>query len=63
MKNRDNNNATGGGIGLFGILTIIFIILKVAKVIDWPWIWVLAPTWGSVLLMILIILIIYVISR
>lgn len=34
-----------GGIGFVGVLTAIFIGLKLANVIDWPWIWVLSPIW------------------
>lgn len=30
---------------LFGMATIAFIVLKLCKVIDWPWIWVFAPIW------------------
>lgn len=29
--------------GLLGLLTVIFIILKVAGVIAWSWFWVLFP--------------------
>jgi len=36
---------TSGGIGFCGVLTIVFIILKLCDVIDWSWIWVLAPIW------------------
>lgn len=41
----DNNNSTAGGIGFCGLLTIVFIVLKLTKVIAWSWIWVLAPIW------------------
>lgn len=29
-------------------LTIVFILLRVFAVIDWPWIWVLCPLWISI---------------
>jgi hypothetical protein len=32
-------------IGFPGLLAILFIGLKLAGVINWPWIWVLAPLW------------------
>lgn len=32
-------------IGIGGILTIIFVICKLAGVIDWSWLWVLSPLW------------------
>lgn len=57
MDNKQNN----GGIGFFGILTIVFIILKLCKVITWSWLWVLAPLWIplSIALIIFIIAIIF----
>jgi hypothetical protein len=30
---------------LAGVLTIVFIILKLAKVIDWSWWWVVSSIW------------------
>ena len=41
----EKNTATTGGIGFFGLLTIVFIVLKLCKVISWSWVWILAPTW------------------
>ena len=35
----------GGGIGFCSLLCIAFIVLKLCKVINWSWIWVLAPIW------------------
>lgn len=50
------NNKTGG-IGMTGLLQIAFIVLKLCKVIDWRWWWVLAPTWGTVVLIVLCVFI------
>lgn len=36
---------TAGGIGFFGMLTILFIGLKLGGAIDWSWWWVLSPLW------------------
>lgn len=33
------------GVSFSGLLTIVFIALKISKVIDWSWWWVLAPIW------------------
>lgn len=38
-----SNNSTGGGIGFCGLLTIVFIVLKLTHYIDWSWWWVLSP--------------------
>ena len=37
-----------GGIGLMGILFIVFLILKLVGTITWSWWWVTAPLWGPV---------------
>ena len=39
-----SNNETGG-IGFLGLLAIVFIILKLTKIIFWSWWWVLSPVW------------------
>jgi len=39
------------------LLQALFITLKLTSVIDWPWVWILAPLWGSGLFVIAIILI------
>ena len=38
--------ASGGGIGIFGLMTVLFVGLKLTGHIDWPWVWVTAPAWG-----------------
>ena len=43
--NQKSSSAPAGGIGLFGVLGIIFIVLKLLGYITWSWIWVLAPIW------------------
>ena len=55
----ENNNS--GGIGFIGLLTIVFIVLKLTKVINWSWLWVLSPLWISFGLA-LIVFIIYILS-
>lgn len=43
---KDNGSGgTAGGIGFCGVLAIVFIVLKLCKVISWSWLWVLAPIW------------------
>ena len=41
MSNNNTNN--GGGIGFIGLLTIVFIVLKLTGYITWSWFWVLSP--------------------
>lgn len=39
------NNKSSGGVGFCGLLTIVFIVLKLTGVINWAWGWVLSPIW------------------
>lgn len=41
-----NKTSTGsGGVGFCGALAITFIVLRLCGVIQWSWLWVLAPLW------------------
>lgn len=52
-----NNSNSSGGIGFCGLLTIVFIVLKLCGTIDWSWIWVLSPLWIGVLISVIIVVI------
>ncbi|HCA28362.1 MAG TPA: hypothetical protein DEP23_01655 [Ruminococcaceae bacterium] len=52
----------GCGNGLFEMLTIVFIVLKLCKVITWPWLWVLSPIWIPLAVIFIVCLIAAVIS-
>lgn len=41
----DNTQNQTGGITFFGLLTIVFITLKLTGYIAWSWWWVLSPLW------------------
>ena len=46
MSNNENKTVVKKqGLGLGTVLTIIFVVLKLVGVIDWSWVWVLAPFW------------------
>ena len=51
------NNNSSGGIGFAGLLTIVFIVLKLLGKIDWSWWWVLSPIWISIFLVVVIIIV------
>ena len=46
----DNSSSGGGGVGFVGLLTVLFIGLKLTGYIAWSWWWVLSPIWISILL-------------
>lgn len=56
---KDNNTTTTGGIGFVGLLTILFVGLKLTNVIAWSWWWVLSPIWISFIIWFLIIVVIF----
>ena len=49
MRNNNDNTTNietvSVGTSFVGLLTIIFIVLKLTKVITWSWWWVLSPIW------------------
>jgi len=57
-----NTTANRGGISLAALLTILFVVLKLTHVIDWPWIWVLAPAWISAGIFVLIVIVVLIIA-
>jgi len=40
-----SSNSSSSGISFGGVLTILFIALKLMGKIDWSWWWVLSPIW------------------
>ena len=51
-----------GGIGLCGILFIVFLVLKLCNVITWSWWWVTAPLWIPVALLVSILVVLLAIG-
>jgi len=49
-----SSESSSGGIGFTGLLTVLFVGLKLTNVIAWPWLWVLSPLWIPFLLLIII---------
>lgn len=49
--------STSNGIGLPGVLFVVFLVLKLTGNIDWSWWWVTAPIWIPILVAISIILV------
>ena len=51
-----NSNSTTTGIGLPGLVFIVFLVLKLTKVIDWSWWWVTAPLWGVIPIILIVVI-------
>jgi len=52
----------GDGIGFGGLLAIAFIVLKLTGTIHWAWVWVLAPIWIPIALVLAIFVVALVIG-
>lgn len=48
-------SSSSGGIGFCGLLTIVFIVLKLTGIISWSWVWVLSPVWISLCILLLVL--------
>lgn len=62
-KSSNNNTTVSSGIGFSGLLTIVFIVLKLCGVINWSWIWVFSPMWISAALCVAIFIFIIMIFK
>lgn len=58
----NNTSSSNGGIGFVGLLTILFVALKLTNVITWSWWWVLSPIWIAAILVVLAIVVVTAIA-
>ena len=59
------NTTKSSGIGLTGVLFIVFLVLKLTGNINWSWLWVLSPIWIPIALFIgfsLIFVLIFIVA-
>lgn len=45
----DKKTTGKGGMGFVSTLTLIFVVLRISGLVDWPWVWVFSPVWISLL--------------
>jgi hypothetical protein len=51
------SNSSSGGIGVIGLLGVLFVGLKLAGIINWSWWLVTLPFWGGLALVVVLFLI------
>jgi hypothetical protein len=51
------------GLGLGGVLFVVFLVLKLTGHIDWSWWWVTSPLWIGVAFLLLLIVILTLIGK
>ena len=47
----NNSSSSSSGVGVFGLLGIVFVVLKLLGKITWSWWWVTLPFWGGIALL------------
>jgi hypothetical protein len=57
-----HTSTTSSGIGFPGLLTVLFIGLKLTGYITWPWVWVLSPMWISALIFLAIVAVVLIVG-
>jgi hypothetical protein len=59
----DSNTTTHtGGVSFLGLLAVLFIGLKLTGYITWSWWWVLAPLWGGLALVLVVLLLVFTVA-
>lgn len=56
MTNNSSSTSSSGGIGFAGLLTVLFVGLKLTGYIDWSWWWVFSPMWISAIIWVFFLL-------
>lgn len=57
-----SNSSSSTGIGFTGLLTIVFIVLKLLGKITWSWWWVLSPLWITAAAVVVVLAIMLIIA-
>ena len=57
MSVNNVSSSSSSGIGFSGLLTVLFVGLKLTGYIDWSWWWVTSPLWIGFSIVILVLLI------
>jgi hypothetical protein len=57
-----DSSSSSGGIGFCGLLTILFIGLKLTGYVHWSWWWVLSPIWICIAFALIVLLLILIVA-
>ena len=60
---RQRTRATKTGMNFCEVLALIFIVLKLTKVITWSWWWVLSPIWIPFILALILLILLTIVNR
>lgn len=57
-----SNTTNTSGIGFTGALQLLFIALKLLGKIHWSWFWVLSPTWISLGIALIVLVVVGIVA-
>jgi hypothetical protein len=57
-----SSSSSSSGIGFPGLLTVLFVGLKLTGHITWPWVWVLSPLWISALIALTFFAVVFILA-
>lgn len=57
---KSNSVQSSGGIGVLGLLGVLFVGLKLAGIITWSWWYVTLPFWGGIALVLSILAVVFI---
>jgi hypothetical protein len=58
-----SKESSSSGISFMGLLTILFIALKLTNFIDWSWWWVLSPMWLTAVIFVFAVIVLVLIRK
>lgn len=59
----NNSNNVHYGVGILDLLLILFIGLKLGKVITWSWVWVLCPFWIQFVILAIVFIVVVIANK
>ena len=57
-----NTRYVGTSFPMLGVLGVLFVAFKLAGVIAWPWVWVLAPFWIPLAVAAVVLVVVLIVS-
>lgn len=62
MSNK-RNSSSSSGIGILGVLQIVFLVLKLTGLITWSWAVVLIPLWISLVMLVIFLIVTIIVVK
>ena len=61
--NNKRNSSSSSGIGILGVLQIVFLVLKLTGLITWSWAVVLIPLWISLVMLVIFLIVTIIVVK